>query len=497
MKKIILLILTVALIALPVLSCAADDDGGNQPGPADEGREAPGDTPDGGQDAGPGAETEELRFPDLPDVNFGGYEFRILNTGEDHVRWVLKTLVAEEETGEALNDAIFRRNRRMEDRFGFNLVQIDHNGPGQVRDAARRSINAASDDFDLAMTTPIYALPMAQEGQLVMIDTIPHIDLTKPWWDQDMNRDFSIGHRLFFTSGDFSFNQYSVTVGLVFNRQLHDDLALDCPYALVREGRWTMERFAEQGRAALRDLNGDGVFDHNDQWGYLGQSHVYTLSFLVGMGARYIVKDADDMPVLNINTEGFISRFLKAFDLLTEGWVFDQNRPGPGDPEVMFTNNQGLFWQPFLNSATALRAMDTDFGILPFPKMDEQQERHIASTGLPHVMIIPVTTADLERTGVILEALSAESRLTTLTVYFDTMLVNQIMNRDDDSAEMLDIKFSNRVYETGRFFWDSHVATPIHQAMRDFNRDIASIIERHETPANAAIEAAINAFLQN
>ena len=501
MKKFILLMLTAALVALPVLSCAGDDGGGTQsPGPGDERRETPGDTPDGGDIQGTddtNGEPEELRFPDLPDVNFGGYEFRILNSADDNQLFILTQLVAEEETGEALNDAIFRRNRRMEERFGFTLVQLDGPGPAQVRDRARRSIQAASDDFDLAMVTATDALPMAQEGLFEMIDRVPHVDLTQPWWDQDMNRDFSIGRRLFFTSGDFSFNQYSVTVPLIFNKEMHADLGLDCPYTLVREGRWTLERFAEQGRAALRDLNGDGIFDHTDQWGFAAQSHVFTPAIMNGIGTRYIVKDADDLPVLNINNEGFIQRFLMAYDFLSEGWVFDGRRPGQGDPRNMFLNNHALFYGALMNNATQFRAMDADFGILPFPKFDEQQEYHISGTGLPHVMCIPVTTADLERTGIILEALNAESRLTTLTVYYDTMVVNQIMNRDEESAEMLDLVFANRIYETGRFYWETHVAAPLANAVRDFNRDIASIIERHEAAALAAIETTIEAFLTN
>ena len=498
MKKFILLMLTITLAALPVLSCAGD--GGGQPhSPAETGE--PGTEP--GTTAEPGAGVmeveEELTFPDLPNINFEGYDFRIMNTRAGAQGFILTQLIAEEETGEALNDAIFRRNRRMEDRFGFNVVEIGFNNPGQVRDAARRSIQAASDDFDLAMMQSIQALPLAQDGLFEMVDRIPHIDLTRPWWDQNMKRDLSIGNRLFFTSGDFSFNQYSVTIAILFNKELHEDLGLDCPYQLVREGRWTVDRFAEQGRAALRDLNGDGVFDQHDQFGLLAQSNVSTLALMNGMGARYVVKDADDLPVLNINTEGFISRFLTMFDLLTEEWHLERNRP-PGslaNDQTMFFNNQALFWMELINGASSFRAMETDFGIIPVPKLDEQQAYHISATGHFHVMCIPVTTVDLARTGIILEALNAESRLTTLTVYYDTMLINQLMNRDEESGEMLDIIFANRVYETGRVFWDSNIANPIAHAMRDMNRDIVSVIERHEAAAVVDIGRTIAAFLEN
>ena len=494
MKKFILLMLVTALIALPVLSCAADEGDNGQPGgPAETGEPGMGEQ---GADEVTEEECEDvLQFPDLPDVHFGGYEFRIFNVANETSPWQLTTVVVEEETGEALNDAIFRRNRRMEERFGFTLVQTDFGGTGAVVDAARRSIQAASDDFDLAMIAALRILPLAQDGMLEMIDRIPYVDLSQPWWDQDMIRDFSIGNRLFFAASSFTFNHYSATVPVLFNKQLHADLGLDCPYQLVHEGRWTLDRFAEMGRAALRDLNGDGIFDHNDQWGYLAFYHIYGITLLNGLDTGAIVKDADDMPVLNTGAESYITRVLALMDVLNEGWLFDGTVRGVERPEHIFLEGRALFWSEFLNWATILRGMDNDFGILPMPKFDEQQERHRTGVGGPHVKAIPVTTVDLERTGIILEALSAESRLTTLPVYYDTMLVNQVMNRNEESAEMLDIIFANRAYEPGRLFWGPNVSTPIARAIRDNNRDVASLIERHEPAALASIQSTIDAFL--
>ena len=503
MKKFILMTLIVSIVAvLPLLSCngtAGDGGNGIQNEPVGTGNETPDDAANGAD----GEAAAELTFPELPDVNFGGHEFRILSVADDFAGWILTQLTAEGETGVALNDAIFRRNRRMEDRFGFNLVHIPAVNPAGVLNGLRTSIQEGSDDFDLGMLLPNHALTLAQEGLLTPIDTIPNIDLSKPWWDQDMIRDFSIGNRVFFTSGDFSLNQYSVTIGMFFNTRLHADLGLDCPYQLVRDGKWTLENFAAMGRAALRDLNGDGIFDYNDQWGLVGVGHVYIIGFVVGMGERYVIKDADDIPALNITSQGFINRFLDLFDLLTEPWVFnnqssDRRRGGSVvPPEELFMSNQSLFWSPVMNTAVQLRAMDADFGILPQPKLNEQQEHHIAGTNVLHVMGIPLTSADLDRTGVILEALNAESRLTVLDVYFNTMLVNQLLTRDEESAAMLDIIFANRVYETGRLMWDPEIAVPLSNALRDYDRNIASLIEAREPVAVAAIENAVRAFLEN
>ena len=486
MKKFILLSL---LIAAFVFSCAETETGGNDPTNNNI-------TPEAEENGGDGGTFDDnaLSFPDLPDIDFEGYNFRVINTvGQGHL---LSTLFVEEETGSPLDDAIFRRNRRMENRFGFNLVHIDVSSPETARDRARTIIQSGSDEFDLAMMEPEQAISLAQNGMLEMIDDIPYIDLSQPWWDQDMNKDFSIGNMVLFTVGDFSFNQYSVTMGILFNKELHTALQLEDPYQLVRDGVWTMEAFARLARMGQLDLNGDSVFDQYDQWGFVAPYHVYTPAFIVGMGETHIVKDEADLPVLNINSQGFIERYYVLFDIMNEGWLFDPWLTGIGEPEDMFLNNQTLFWSDLLNWAIKLRAMDNDFGILPMPKLNETQPDYISEGAYPHVMTVPVTTAELDRTGIILEALNAESRLTTLDVYLDTMLVNQVLGRDEESGEMLGIIFSNRFYDMGKLFWRDHTTAPIAGAMSRGNRDIVSLVERMQERAESAIERTIASFLE-
>ena len=58
-------------------------------------------------------------------------------------------------------------------------------------------------------------------------------------------------------------------------------------------------------------------------------------------------------------------------------------------------------------------------------------------------MSVPKTNSDLERTGIILEALARESSDTVIPAYYDVTLKNKLL-RDDDSVKMLDIIFGNR-----------------------------------------------------
>jgi hypothetical protein len=495
--RIVLFAVIFALSIFPIVSCsgAGNDNENNENNENIE--QANQDDPAAEKEEPNKENPENPDFPDLPEADFADYEFRILNTGEDHEPWVLKTMVPEQFKGEILNDSILMRNRRMEDRFGFKLIQIDCDGPGDVQIKARNSINSNLDDFDLAMTTTTNAIVLAQEGLLQVISGIPHVDLSQPWWDQDMVREFSIGGRVYFANNDFSLSQYSVTIPLFFNKKIADDLGLESPYRLVREGRWTIDKFAEMGRTALKDMNGDSIYDQHDQWGLASFPHVYTFTLMAGMGSRYVIKDEDDIPVLNTRSEGVIDRFFTLYDSLI-GWLWDYERPNtPVNPNYLFLNDQVLFLIELMNMATHFRAMESDFGILPPPKFNEQQENYLTGIGEPYLKCVPVTSVDLARTGIILEAMGAESRNSTLRAYLDTMLVYKVVNRDEESAEMLDIIFANRVYDLGRQYWNEMTAQWFANAVRDMRRDIVSVLERVEQRANTAIEITLEAFLEN
>ena len=63
----------------------------------------------------------------LPEVNYDGYEFRIIAQSYDQRP---NLPLSEEENGEVLNDSIIRRNRMTEERLGIKII----NDPYDNRD---------------------------------------------------------------------------------------------------------------------------------------------------------------------------------------------------------------------------------------------------------------------------------------------------------------------------------------------------------------------------
>jgi hypothetical protein len=101
--------------------------------------------------------------------------------------------------------------------------------------------------------------------------------------------------------------------------------------------------------------------------------------------------------------------------------------------------DRGLFYTSFLRDAQRFRTMETDFGILPYPKYDEAQKDYktFSKAGFA-AFAIPSTVKDREFSEIMLEALNAESYRKVIPAYYDIALKNKYA-RDDDSSEMLDI----------------------------------------------------------
>jgi hypothetical protein len=78
--------------------------------------------------------------------------------------------------------------------------------------------------------------------------------------------------------------------------------------------------------------------------------------------------------------------------------------------------------------------------MLPYPKFDEKQEDYRVFFGAnsSSMFAIPIFASDPSRTGLIIEALSAEGYKQLIPVYYEIALKDKYL-RDDTSIKMLDL----------------------------------------------------------
>ena len=433
---------------------------------------------------------------DLPEFNFGGEEFVMNALPAAVVSYVNVALDVETETGDELNDAIYRRNRTLEERFNFNLVIQEE--LASRRDIYHNSVLADDNSFDVFMLVDREALELAQEGMLTSYDKLEHINLEKPYWSQSMNQSLSICGNYYFAYSDFNLLPYDYTHMLVFNKQIIDDLQLENPYELVMSGEWTFDAYASMAKQAIADLDGNSKMDGNDQYGLLAASKQVLPGFWIGAGELSIENNENDEPEFNLaSDEHFVDVIESIFNITLDNNSYYMNTASNNNDtgaQDMFKDGKGLFMDITFNGVTKLRDMNTNFGIIPYPKWDTAQENYYSRVEGGNVPMVPITSEKLEMTGVILEAMSSESAKTVIPAYYEKLLKGKV-TRDDESMEMLDIIYGNRVYDLGDTYWCNTLRDGIFLQMFNGNdRAVASKIASVESTMKTQIQNTVEAF---
>lgn len=503
MKNKIILILLISCIAFFASSCSQNNNNAGDANNKDN-EENAGNITDNYQD-NPESEPESPRIlSEAPVKDFGGYNFRILSREAQTVdhHWEANDIVADEENGDTINDAVYKRNTTVSERYNIKISRTDNVDPAAL---ARKAVQSGSDDYDLMFASIGTTVTAAQNGVLVNLKNVPYIDLPKPWYDQNANAQLSIGGKLYMTFCDFTIMDKNATWVYLFNKKLVQELGLEDPYKLVRDGKWTIDKMTEMCKSAAKDLDGDGVMTWTDQFGWEGECwNMY--AGIIAAGIQTITKNSDDIPEYAGLGEQGILAFTKLLSLVGDKNYCLRaeditNYSGNLWNDVMdasFMDGRVLFTNAGMNRVTLFRSMDTDFGIIPSPKLDENQPDY-CDTISPHqatVLSVPASVADPESIGIIADALCAESTYTLIPAYYDVQLKTKFA-RDNESAEMLDIIFRTRRFDLGLIYGWGDLSGLFSTAMKNNNENITSSLEKLESKIVKAIQKTVDEYDKN
>lgn len=444
--------------------------------------------------------TEKITY-DVPDLDCGGYTFTVVDRA-GWVYWNTVDVYAEAETGEPINDAVYRRNRFLEDKFNINITEIQKE---DVMAHVQKIIRSGSDEFDVFYPTMTNAGSLIQNGLIVNLYDVPYLDFDKPWWDKTANDSMTISKKLYGAAGDITTMTNDATWCIMFNKDLNRNYGLEDPYKQVNEGKWTLDVLHANCRAVTKDLDGGGILTPEDQWGAVNQ-HECAYALFAASGQKVVEKNADDLPLIALNSDKSVSVLTKVIDFLADDQAQIKADDYNGKYENVwdevniksFNESRALYYIAPIESVKFMRNMEANFGILPLPKYDETQENYYGAFqyGNASVMCIPVSASDLERTGAITEAWAAESVDTVTKAYYDINLIGKY-SRDDESEEMLKLIFSTRVIDLGILFNWSGMFDFFVGFSQKKTVDFASQYEKSEPKWITAMEKTITAIEEN
>lgn len=427
---------------------------------------------------------------DWQDLDLGGAKLSILNSSTD---WgFYHTLNLDAETGDTLDDAVYRRNSLLEDRYDFEFDVTDYS-INEAPDFLRKSILTGDDEYQCAFLRGELLPKMISEKLFVDLTSVPELRLDEDYWDQSLNSAARLGKDdvQYFAGTDFSLLRFGATVGVYFNKDKFDALKIDYPYDTVREGRWTLDRFGELA-AQGANLNGDAKwkFDQSGNADYGFSTWYCGISgMLFGTGVSYIERDADGAPRLSIENDRFMTACSKIAGITAEEGVFIHLNDAAANYETEFGRGRLLMTIAQIKASTNLRSSEVPFGFLPMPKLDEEQaDYHCYQTPVSTFFVIPATNQRVSETAAIMDAGAFLSARDVLPVYYD-VTVSQKGLRDEDSIEMLNIVSASRYTDVSRIFgWTIAIYDKIENSLQNGKGDVASIIAslKEKTEKNIA-----------
>ncbi len=494
LKRISALMLAVLMLVSVCVACGKSEGNGEttttSAASGDVGGE---DTTSGGEIATEPAETEEQR--DVTIENYGR-QFAIYQSGN----WGYKDFLAEEVTGEPVNDAVYTMMSNVSEEFGITFTVVDESaktstgGRGAGFTAISNMHMSGSKDYDIASVGCYDVSTLAYTGYLADLAAVNNIDFSKSWWDQKAYEQLNLDGKMYYATGDAMTLDNDCTYCLLFNKSVVNENKLEDPYQLVKDNKWTYEKFIEMGQSMAADLNGDGKRDTNDAyaitvWQDAGIGMLHATGGAVGRVNGEGVIEMTLISERNLNILSTWTQYVASENCYSVGGSSNEEAHRP------FTTDNSLFYTRYVKAGTWFRDTDLDFGYLPYPKWDDQQEdycntMHAYGTAW---LCIPSSCTDVEQSGAVLESLSYYGQQLLNPAYYEITLEGKTI-RDEESAEMLDIIFASRFFDIGVYYRFGGYSDSLINAFYNGRDNYSSLFKATEKIAAKEVENVMASF---
>ncbi|MCQ2431362.1 MAG: hypothetical protein MJ175_02025 [Clostridia bacterium] len=431
---------------------------------------------------------------DLPEADYGGRDYRImLRTNFEY------EFDAAEPNGETINDSIYARNLAVSERFNVNFKTEATEAlwnSGVFNKKVADFVLAGDDSFDIIAGYMCDITPTISQGLYINWYDMPHVDLKKPWWSENMIDEFTINNRLYMLTGDLALSFWRHMYSVCFNKSIAAANDIDDLYSVVLDGKWTFPYMQELCKNISADVNGDGKMDDKDMYGFTSDYSTAIDSFKEAFDLHITVKDTDGIPRFTVASDRTVEVLegLAAFYKADYGY-FNEN----GEiSTIMFRENRALFSPRIFKGIESMRDLETDFGILPYPKWDEAQASYGSVVNdNASVFLVPLTAGDLDFVGTITEAMAAENYKHVVPDYYDIVLKTKT-SRDEASEAMIDL-----IRDSIRIDFGYIHSTALEGAghlfvnqVRNKSANIASAYQKIEKAANKKLETIVDFYFK-
>ena len=442
--RIIIAILVLAMMLPMALACAETN------GPEDT-TAGSADTQAPSLDATTEAEETMFALSDIPeDLRFDGETIKFLYW-EDVEN---PEFFVEDQNGEAVNDAIYNRNAKVEEQFGITLEFVgtpgNYNNQSAFVNACINSTQSGADAHDFFCGYSMTGATLMCQGIAQDLTGYSIIEFDKPWWPSSLIEKATIKDGVYFASGDISTHFLYMMYLCVFNKDLYNEVTQLEPktlYEAVDAGEWTLDKFIELGSGVYVDQNGDNTPNQGDRFGFVSSNihfdAFYTAAnlFTVVPAEDGSIKLSDDL--FSEKTQNLLTK-MGAFLHESGDCLFSSDQDIFAAGEALFDINRAQI------TNKKLTATSFSYGILPVPKYDAEQEEYYTCMAFPFTTyVLSTASTHSEAAAATLELMAYESYMQITPALFEEAMKLRYADQSDDSF-MFDLIRETVVIDLGR-----------------------------------------------
>ena len=381
-----------------------------------------------------------------------------------------------ESTEDELDEAVAMRNAAVE--AALNVKMKYEMVPNAGYDDFANNFNGMITDdiisdmhyYDIAANYAYPgAYPSVRDFAANLLDdyTFPYFDFSLPCWNQAIVKNTTINDRLHYISGDLNLSMFDTAMVIWYNKTLYDAKKTDSDPENIQihalEGLWTYEDLYVW-TMVYEDSNGTQGKHADDTYGLsidhsepLGEANPHD-AIPYAWDLELVLTDHDGSHFFNIFGNTKAEEALVKFKNLVYAEGSRQN--GSVDN---FAAGHYVFWTgtiyPDEDANMTIREMEDKYGLLPWPKYDEDQENYGTSSEDYYTLMTVLDHAESsirtkgEAISAYLQLATEESYTSVRGYYFNRIIKPKYFGTDDsegtvtNSIALFDIIIDNIEFE--------------------------------------------------
>ena len=391
---------------------------------------------------------------ELPKRDYDGAAFFITTTNADYI--------SPENTESTVSRLAMIRNAEVEDKLNITLITTVTDSDTMLTEL---KYAIASDSYYTDLLMPqIYTIgSFRMADTLLNMRTLPFFDLDKPYFNAASSDMTSGGYSTYGVAGDASISPSSFAA-IYMNKSLLSSAGADIDeiYSMANNGTWTWDEYIRLTEAVNTLSENTGVHYYTTT----AENTASRLPDLIfkSSGNDYISAGIRRVPVVGYsvkNTQKTMENLYKIYN--DKNIITDSSAGGIN----IFSKGEAAFLIDYLYVMSWMKNSAADWGVLPLPKEEENDEYRTLIANTESVFAVPKNHTNGEFAAITLLYINAASYGYIYDEYVNYNMLHVL--RDNDSVNMLDLILDTPSFDFAFAFGNAYptIAAATYQLIRD------------------------------